>query len=58
MSELLKALKELRITAKQSAGSDYNNQANILLTAPRRRMNINVTRIIQDPSDERYSPQS
>ena len=55
MSELLKALKELRINAKQSANYDYSNSAQVTLTQPRRRLVINVTRDLQNTGNERPS---
>lgn len=58
MSELLKTLKHLRINTKQSADPDYSNEAQVVLTLPRRRMNINVTRNLQNSSNEGYSSQT
>lgn len=58
MSELLRTLKQLRINTKQSADPDYSNEAQVVLTLPRRRMNINVTRNLQDSSNEGYSSQA
>lgn len=58
MSELLKTLKQLRINTKQSVDPNYSNEAQVVLTLPRRRMNINVTRTLQNSSNEGYSSQT
>ena len=55
MSELLKILKELRINTKQYVSPDYSNSARVTLTQPRRRLNINVTRDLQNTGYERPS---
>lgn len=55
MPELLKVLKELKINARQSAGPSYSNTAHVKLSFPRRRLNLNVTRSIQDSGHEGHS---
>lgn len=55
MPELLSVLKELKINSKQLAGPNYSNQAYVTMVFPRKRLNINVTRNIQNSNNEGYS---
>lgn len=58
MSELLKALKQVRIKAKQFADDDTNNSMLLTIGVPKRRYVVNVSKNVQDFGDERYITQA